>query len=111
MADFMIDLDYGSTANTEQYSSDSGYSPSSEGVPTNMTVHSYLPRTDRPIVSYASDYQMASLSAQSAFQGTWPDLGSQVQSAQAHIIGFEGQDPSVVGISLTIRSKARQEVD
>ena len=96
---YATDFDYGNTTNTEQYSSDSCYSPSSEGYPSASYTQTYLPRSDRPTVSYASGYQVSSLST------PWPGSEGYTESNESLGIGFEGPNPSAVGISWTIKGQ------
>lgn len=94
------------------YSSDSNYSPISE------TPHAqpYLPQYGKPVTSssaYPADYGMnmiASLSVTADF-GPWPAHEESTPQIDGLGIGFEGQYPHLVGISILASKTHEHPVD
>ena len=108
------DLVYGLSVSDDSplYSSDSNYSPISE------TPHAqpYLPQYGKPVTSsgaYAAEYSMSMITPLpvAANYGTWPALEECSQPIDGLGIGFEGQYPHPVGISIVASKPHEHPVD
>ncbi|MCJ1244641.1 hypothetical protein MMC30_001840 [Trapelia coarctata] len=98
------------------YSSDSNYSPISETPHSHVHAQPYLPQYGKPVTSsgtYPTEYHMnmiTPLSVAGNF-GSWPAHEENAPPIEGLGIGFEGQYPHPVGISISASKTHEQPVD